>query len=176
LDIEGAPVVRHVVDAAMSSSVDQVVVVLGHEAHAVEEAIPRDERVRTVVNPDYRLGQSTSLRVGLDGLGPEVRAAVILLSDQPGITGNDVDAVVAAWREGRGPVVRASYSGHPGHPTLCDRSIWPQVRELRGDVGVRALLKEHPDWEATVEVGGAPPPDIDTEEDYARVRESLHGP
>ena len=170
LDLDGRPVVRHVVDTALASAVDRVVVVVGREAEAVERAVAGDERVRTVRNPDYRDGQSTSLRAGLAALEPEVGAAVILLGDQPGIATSAVNAVIEAWRDGRGPVVQASYSGFPGHPTLCDRSIWSQVRAIKGDVGLRALLREHSDWVTVVEVGGSAPHDIDTEEDYARVR------
>jgi molybdenum cofactor cytidylyltransferase len=170
LDLDGRPVVRHVVETALASRVEQVVVVVGAEGEAVEGAVAGDERVRTVRNVDYRAGQSTSLRTGLAALGPEVGAAVILLGDQPGIAGAAIDAVIEAWQEGRGPVVRAAYSGFPSHPTLCARSIWPQVRAIEGDVGLRTLLREHRDWVATVEVGGSPPADIDTEEDYARVR------
>jgi molybdenum cofactor cytidylyltransferase len=165
-----------VVDAATSSSVDEVVVVLGHEAAAVERVIRGSPRVRTAQNADYRSGQSTSLRTGLGALGPEVDAAVVLLGDQPGVTPATIDAVVTAWRAGRGPMVRAAYSGRPGHPTLCGRGVWPRIHEVEGDVGLRDLIAEHPDWVDSVEVGGVPPRDIDTEEDYVRVRTLLEGP
>src|SRR5206468_12687796 len=127
-------------------------------------------RTESVINPDYGEGQSTSLRVGVGAAGPGSRAVVVLLGDQPGVGPDAIDAVVAAWRAGAGPVVQASYGGRPAHPTLFDRSVWPELETLSGDEGARSLLDRHPEWRTSVEVGGDPPEDIDTADDYERVR------
>jgi CTP:molybdopterin cytidylyltransferase MocA len=164
-----------VIQAALRSPAEQIVVVVGASADQVRGTIPEDPRIDVVENARHRTGQASSLRTGLDSLRSEVEAAVILLGDQPRVAPSAVDAVVAAWRAGAGPVVRASYSGRPGHPTLCDRAIWPALHRIGGDTGVRALLAEHPDWSATVELGGEPPADIDTEADYRRIRETYEG-
>lgn len=163
---------RHVVDAARDSrSLDEVVVVLGDEAGRVADALATAEGLRFVTNPEYADGQSTSLRAGLRGLGPEVEAAVVLLGDQPEIRPAAIDAVVEAYRSGRGPVVQASYSGMPSHPTLMVRAIWEQLlAEVGGDEGARGVLDGHPEWRWNVEVGGSPPTDVDTEIDYERAR------
>jgi len=73
-------------------------VVLGHRAEEIRSAVPEDERVRVVENPEHERGQSTSLAAGLRSLGPESEAAVVLLGDQPGTA----PAAVAAFRSGLG--------------------------------------------------------------------------
>jgi CTP:molybdopterin cytidylyltransferase MocA len=133
-------------------------------------------RSRYVLNEDYAAGQATSLRAGLRSAHPESAAAVILLGDQPGVREGAVRAVVQAWLEGVGPVVQASYGGRGGHPTLVGRSIWPALASATGDEGARGLLGEHPEWRRLVEVGGDPPEDIDTQEDYERLRASFFSP
>jgi molybdenum cofactor cytidylyltransferase len=175
LDLGGRPVLRHVVEAALASPLDRVVVVLGHREGEVAAALPRDPRLRIVSNPQYRRGQSTSLRAGLRAAG-EAGAAVILLGDQPGVRAEAIEAVVRAWREGAGAVVQASYSGRAAHPTLLDRSVWEEVGEEAGDQGARDVLARHPEWRALVEVGGDPPPDIDTERDYEQVSRAYRNP
>jgi molybdenum cofactor cytidylyltransferase len=171
LDLGGIPVIRHVVDAARAtSSLQEVVVVLGHEAGRVAGALAAAEGLRFVINPDYAQGQSTSLRAGLRALGPEVEAAVVLLGDQPEVRSAAIDAVIEAYRSGRGPVVQASYSGIPSHPTLLARAVWEElVAGAAGDEGARGALAGHPEWRWSVEMGGSPPSDIDTETDYERV-------
>jgi molybdenum cofactor cytidylyltransferase len=171
LDLAGRPVLRHVVDAALASPLDEVVVVLGHLAGEIGTAVPRDARVRTVVNGRYALGQSTSLAAGLEAAGPGSEAAVVLLGDQPGIRPDAVAAVVAAFAAaGAAAVVQASYGGRPAHPTLLGREVWGRLLpELEGDRGARQILEGHPEWRSLVEVGGDPPLDIDTERDYERV-------
>jgi len=177
LDLGGKPVLEHVVDAALASALDEVVVVLGHRAEEIRSAVPEDERVRVVENPEHERGQSTSLAAGLRSLGPESEAAVVLLGDQPGTAPAAVAAVVAAYRDGLGPVVQASYGGRPAHPTLLARRVWAEVvAETAGDEGARSVLAARPEWRALVEVGGAPPDDIDTETDYERVRRAFEQP
>jgi len=170
LDLGGRPVVRHVVDAAVASPADEVVVVVGHVGEAVAEAAGSDPKVRIVENLDYSSGQSTSFHAGLDALGPDVEAAVFLLGDQPGIRTEAIAVVVEAFRGGAGPVVQASYGSRPAHPILIAREVWAELQRIGGDEGARAMLRGHPGWVSRVEVGGDRPDDIDTAEDYARVR------
>lgn len=170
LDLGGIPVLRHVLDAAVAGGLDEVVVVLGHHAREIVDAVPPTGRVRIASNPQYADGQSTSLRTGLQAVEAGSEAAVILLGDQPWVRPDAIAAVVAAFRNGNGPVVQATYEGRPAHPTLLGRSVWATVvEESEGDEGARAVLGRHPEWVAAAEVGGAPPEDIDTEEDYARL-------
>lgn len=175
LDLSGKPMLRHVVDAALASPLDEVLVVLGHAAPQVAAVLPASPRVRTVHNPRFARGQSTSVRAGLDAAG-SAQAAVFLLGDQPGVRPEAIEAVVQAWRGGAGPVVQASYGGRPAHPTLLDRSVWAEVASVVGDEGARTVLSRHPEWRTLVEVGGEPPEDVDTEEDYQRVRDRFRGP
>ena len=150
--------------------------VLGHAASEVATALRLPAGARIVVNPDFSEGQATSLRAGLLQLSSECRAAVILLGDQPGVAPEAVRAVIGAYEEGAGPVVQATYGGRPGHPVLFDRRVWPDVLAVEGDVGARDLLVQHPEWVTLVEVGGLPPPDVDTWEDYRRLCEEGTNP
>jgi molybdenum cofactor cytidylyltransferase len=169
-------VLQHVLDAAAASRLDRIVVVLGHAAQDVAARLRLPPRSGILLNQEYAEGQSTSLRAGLQSAGPEAVAAVVLLGDQPGVRAEAIEAVVQAWRAGKGPVVQASYEGRPAHPTLFDRSVWSELGQVQGDEGARSILIAHPEWHSTVEVGGRPPEDIDTEEDYARVKAAFGRP
>jgi molybdenum cofactor cytidylyltransferase len=150
--------------------VDEIVVVLGHRAHEIAAAVPATGRARFATNPDYAAGQATSFRTGLRAASDRSDAAVILLGDQPAVRPEAVTALIEAWRGGRGPVVQAAYDGLPGHPVLFDRPVWPELERAEGDEGARGILAAHPEWLALIEVAGSPPRDIDTEEDYERLR------
>jgi CTP:molybdopterin cytidylyltransferase MocA len=110
-----------------SRKVSDVVVVLG--AHAVET----DARV--VQCPEWERGPGASLRCGLAALGDEVEAAVVVLGDGPGIDPRAIDRIVAAWREGAGNRVAATYGGVRLHPLLLARDAWNEIPEA----GMRAL-------------------------------------
>ena len=100
-------------------SVEDVVVVLG--AHDVETD------ARTVRCEEWERGPGASLRCGLAALGAGVEAAVVVLADGPDLAPEAVDRVVAAWREGDGDVVAASYGGVRGHPVVLARAAWASV-------------------------------------------------
>lgn len=169
LPLEGKPLLQHVLDAAARAGLDDVIVVLGHAADEVARELRLPPGARTVVNPDFRSGQSSSLRAGLAAVAPDAGAVVVLLGDQPRLSPRAIEAVTAAYRAGRGPVIQASYGGRGGHPVLLDRGVWTEVLAVEGDVGARDILARHPEWVRAVEVGGRPPTDVDTWEDYERV-------
>ena len=170
LDLAGKPALQYVVDVLEVAPVDEIVVVLGHHAGEIAAALATTDRTRMAVNADFAAGQSTSFRTGLRSASERSQAAVILLGDQPSIRMEVVAAVVDAWRGGSGPVVQAAYGDVPGHPVLFDRSLWPEIERGVGDEGARGILAAHPEWQTFIDVGGTPPRDIDTEEDYALVR------
>lgn len=169
LELRGRPLLQHAVDAAFEAGLDEIVVVLGHQAGEVAAALTLPEGARAVVNPNYVEGQSSSLRAGLRAVSLQVRAAVVLLGDQPGVSPAAIRAVAGAYEEAGGPVVQAAYGGQPGHPVLIDRRIWPEIETVEGDVGARDILSAHPEWVTTVNVGGDPPQDVDTWADYRRI-------
>jgi CTP:molybdopterin cytidylyltransferase MocA len=119
-----APVLARV---RRARSVGEVVVVKG--AHEV------DSDARVVSCPDWARGPGASLRRGLAVLPPEAEAAVVVLADGPMLAPEAVDRVVAAWRDGDGDVVAASYGGDRGHPVVLGRAVWARIP----DEGARAL-------------------------------------
>ncbi|HWD09809.1 MAG TPA: nucleotidyltransferase family protein [Actinomycetota bacterium] len=172
LTLDGRPVLQHVVDAAAApgSGLGEVVVVLGHLAGEVASALSLPLSARTVVNPDYATGQAGSMRTGLGAAAPESEAAVVLLGDQPGMPAAHIGAVVRAFGGGAGPIVQASFRGTPSHPVLFARSVWPELMAVTGDKGAREVIKAHPDWVVRVDLDAEIPPDLDTMEDYERLR------
>jgi CTP:molybdopterin cytidylyltransferase MocA len=118
------PVVQRVRE---SPEIAEVVAVLG--AHSVETS------ARVVDCPEWEIGAGASLRCGLAALADGVEAAVVVLGDGPGIDPRAIDRVVAAWRDGAGDRVAASYGGIRLHPLLLARRTWNEIP----DEGLRGL-------------------------------------
>ncbi len=185
LPLAGKPLLQHVLDAAGASCLDQLVLVLGHAADEVRDALalPARPPVSVVVNCEWEAGQSTSLRAGLRATDARAAAIAVLLGDQPGVSAALVDQVaagfLAAGAAAARPVWEDDRGGRtPGHPVFLARAIWLEVERLAGDQGARALFSAHPDWLVEVPIAGAAPGDLDDWQDYeqARVGEAARCP
>ncbi len=173
LRLGGKSLLRHVVEAALASPVDEVVVVLGHGAAELELELPRDPRVRTAFNPDYATGQSSSVKAGINVLAPQAQAAVFLLGDQPLVSSRAIAALVGAFRSGGSAVVRPRYRGTPGNPVLFSRALFAELLQVTGDQGGRELLARHQAEVAMVDLNLESPVDIDTKKDYSQLVRNL---
>jgi molybdenum cofactor cytidylyltransferase len=173
LELEGRPLLQHVLDAAAASGLDEVVVVLGHDSERIASTLELPPGTRVVVNHDYEAGQSTSLRAGLDSVDPRADAAAILLGDQPRLTSSAIRKALDAFRAREAPIMRALWQGQPGHPVVLARSEWGSVKKLKGDKGARDLVAASARVEV-IEMGEPPVADVDTWEQYERLRD--HGP
>lgn len=166
LVVRGRTLVQHAVDAA-SPVVDEVVVVLGHDADAVEASLTLSANARAVLNPAYAQGQSTSLAAGLRACATGARAAVVLLGDQPGIAERHIRSLVSAFEATGAEIVRIRFRDGPG-PALLARAVWAEAERLTGDAGARALFDEHPERVRWVTLDEDAPPDVDVPEDLDR--------
>jgi molybdenum cofactor cytidylyltransferase len=170
LDWGGRPLVRVVAEHALAAQLDRVLVVVGAAAEAVAVALA-GLPAEIVENPAYVEGQSTSLRTGIAALGPEVDAALVLLGDQPFITPAIVERIVGAWRASGAAIVAPVYRGQRGNPVLFARAVFDELLAIQGDQGARAILAADPARVHLVPFDDDRPlADIDTPEDYLRLR------
>lgn len=164
--VDGKPLAQHAIDALVAAEVGEVLVVTGHDADAVEAVLwlPPNGRFRR--NDAYRDGQSTSLATAFHSVSDDSEAAVVLLADQPGIRGSDVQSLIERFRATSAQIVRLRFSDGPG-PALLSREIFAEAGHLHGDVGARVLIASHPEWVEDVDVARPAPRDVDTPQDLA---------
>lgn len=170
LELDDKPLVRHVVERALVSALDEVIVVTGAHADAIDAALA-DRWVRLVHNDRYEQGMGTSLAAGVAALGDDVDAIVVLLADQPAIRPEAIDRAIGAWRETGAPVVMACYGDERGHPVLFSRECFRELAALDGDSGGRDVIRARRDRLVLVDGGlPSPPADVDTEEAWAALQ------
>jgi CTP:molybdopterin cytidylyltransferase MocA len=166
LEVGGRPLVRHVIEAASDGGCHVINAVVAEDG--VSDAI--GGAANCIPNPDAASGQASSLRVGLQSMPEEIAGALVMLGDQPLVGARTVGVLLRAWRrEGSRPAVAASYGDRSWlPPVLLDRSLWPELMSLKGDVGARRLFDRRPELIDTVPAAGRPD-DVDTPDDYARI-------
>ena len=141
-DLDGLPLVRRVVVAALASRAWPVLVVTGHAAAEVREALSGLE-VAIAHNTRYAEGLSTSLRTGLAALPADSTGALILLGDMPGIGAPLLDRMIGDFARAPGlDAVVPVRAGRRGNPALLGRALFDAAANLSGDEGARGLLRQ----------------------------------
>ncbi|WP_232702255.1 nucleotidyltransferase family protein [Halobacterium wangiae] len=135
---DGTPMVRRSAETLLAAGLDEVVVVLGHEADRVREALGGLD-VSFVENPEFESGQASSVRAGVRALG-DVDAAVFALGDMPYVAPDSVAALVAAHDADMGTALAAGCDGQRGNPVLFDSTHFPALAERDGDIGGKQVL------------------------------------
>lgn len=166
LEVGGEPLVRRVVGTAVEAGLDPVVVVVGHEADGVRAALD-GIACRTVDNPDYERGMTTSLRAGIAALPAGTPAAVMILADMPRVTPGMLAELAAAHAAERPPLVLSEYGGVLAPPTLFDRALFAELLALPDDRCPRSVVRRHREAAVVRRWPAAALADLDRPEDLA---------
>ncbi len=168
LDWGGKPVIRRAVERVRVGGVDEVLVVVAREA-AIREALS-GLPVRFVENPEPEAGQASSIARGVAALGPGASAVLIALGDQPALPPEVIPRLVETFNQTGKAIVAPLYRGVQGNPVLFAAAVFPELRALTGDRGARSVVEKDPARVTLVSFDLAMPADLDTFEDYERLR------
>jgi CTP:molybdopterin cytidylyltransferase MocA len=172
--LDSRPILQHVLDRLADVPLADVVVIVGDDADEIEDGIDwRSER--RVRNPEPGFGLSSSLRIGLEAVGPGSQAALIVLGDQPRLDAEVVRSIIATGVTEERPITVPSYAADGGrNPVLLARTAFALAATATGDRGLGPLIGAHPELVTIVEVAGAgigQNPDVDTRADLVRMLE-----
>ncbi len=171
LMVGGRTLLEHVLETVRDANVDEIVVVLGHEANRVRSHVSFDG-ARSVVNPAYAEGMSSSIRAGVQAADARSDGFLIVLGDQPFVDPATIDTLMARRNASSAKILIPTYKGRRGNPVLLDRSLSEEVQSITGDQGCRAIFGRH--TQGILEVPVDDPGilvDLDTPEQIARAEE-----
>jgi len=172
--INGRPLVRIVVDAALGSKARPVIVVTGHQRERVEAALA-GLPVQVVHNPNFSDGLGTSLKAGIAAVPPQADGAIVCLGDMPQVDAALIDRLIAAFDPDKGALaVVPTIAGKRGNPVVWSRRFFPDLMAVEGDVGARHLIGRYAEAVTDVPLTGtAALTDIDTPEALRAVKAEL---
>ncbi len=173
---QGKTLLQHVLENLIRSNIDEIILVLGHEAEAIQKSRGGFQTrpyagIKIVINPDYPQGMASSLRQGLLAMDPGSEAFLVVLADQPGIGPEIINQIIDAFQRAdpRRGIARPVYRGLRGHPVLISVRYLQEALQLQGDVGARQILMNHPEDILEIEADQEGIlKDIDTHEEYQR--------
>lgn len=159
-------IVEQAVDNLLGSAVNEVIVVVGYKAEDVIKAIAA-KPIKLAINPDYEQGMSTSIIAGLNLVHGRVQGVMLALGDQPLVNSQTIDRLIEEFYNHDKGIAVPTYQGRRGHPIIFAIKYKEQMLKLRGDVGGRQIIEDHPGDVLEVAVNSESiVADFDTTDDY----------
>ena len=175
--LDGQPIVRRVVETALSTKARPIIAATGYARDSVAAALEGLD-VELAFNPNFASGLASSLRVGLGALPHDVAGALVLLGDMPRIEPSLIDALIDAFLARKDALAAIPlHEGRRGNPVLLGRGLFDAAMRLTGDEGARGLIGALSSGEL-VEVQASDTStvfDIDTPDDLAAAQSFRNG-
>ncbi len=166
LEVGGRTILDRILDAIEASTVEEAIVVLGHEPEAVR-SIVEAHGVSAVLNPEHEKGMTSSFQAGLRGVTAD--AAFLVLGDQLGLDSALLDAMAELLESDTDAmIVSPVHNGRRGHPVLFREHLFQEMLGLGDDETVREVVLHHDREHKSVEGGMWCTLDFDTPEDFER--------
>ena len=152
LSIGGQTFIERIVDALRKAGLQNIIVVLGHDAEAMRQKIAHLP-VTILVNPDYKKGQLSSLRVAIRYLLPNDRCGGLLvhLVDHPYIEAALVNLLIERFEDSGKLIAVPRFHGKRGHPVIFARSLFDELLNAPEDQGAKAVVNAHRDETLEIE-------------------------
>jgi len=146
LPIDGQTFIEKIVAALKASRVDKIILVLGHNADEMKRRIERLP-VTILINPEYKLGQLSSLQVAVRCLqaDPSCDGMLVHLVDHPYLDSALVDLMIERFYDSKKLIVVPRWRGKRGHPVLFARQLFAELLAAPLDQGAKAVVNAHRD-------------------------------
>lgn len=170
--LEGEALIHRAARQALEAGVDPLIVVLGHEAERVREALEGVDCL-IALNPEHARGVNRSLKAGMAELPPAASAVIVMLADMPHVSTTMLRAMIARYRTGTAPLVISDYGGINAPPMLYDRVLFDELGAMEGEGCGRQVVKRHRPEADVMPWPAEALADLDVPADYERVRAAL---
>jgi molybdenum cofactor cytidylyltransferase len=174
LKLKGKYLLEYVLNAALDSKLNRVVLVLGHDHQKILQTLGNStthECLQLVINHHYLEGQSRSLKAGLSIIRDRFPAVMFLLGDQPMLDSNTIDHLLNKFHYSGKDICVPICNGKRRNPAIFNRIFYDQLMAIEGDIGARDIIRANPDRVLYVEIDN---PlyfvDIDSQKDFENLQ------
>jgi len=142
-EIQGIPLIKFSVKNILASSVDELIIVLGHQREIIEKLIDKHEKIKFIFNKDFETGISSSIKVGLSHLSKNTEAFFISLGDMPMVNSNIYNQLIKSRNQK--DIIVPTYKSRQGNPVLFNKSMKSEIMSISGDFGAKKILEINKD-------------------------------
>ena len=149
-EIQSIPLIKLTVKNILASSINELIIVLGHQKEIIEKLIDKNEKIKFVLNKNFKSGMASSIKAGLNHLSKNAEAFFICLGDMPMVNSDIYNQLIKSRNQKN--IVVPTYNGQQGNPVLFDKSMKETVINITGDAGAKKILELNKDKILNLEI------------------------
>ena len=142
-EIQGIALIKHSVKNILFSSIDELIIVTGHQKEIIEKLIDKNEKIKFIFNKNFKTGMASSIKTGIKSLSNKTNFFFICLGDMPLVSQNTYNLLIK--HKDNSEIIVPNYKGRQGNPILFAKSMIDQIMTIEGDVGAKKILNKFQD-------------------------------
>jgi|SRR5690348_1804610 len=139
----GISFVQHLVNATRHARIGVRRIVLGAGADEIRDQLGVDPAM-IVVNPDWELGQLSSIQAGIRSLPEGTEGIVLCPVDHPLVSANLISNLIHQFDSSGKLIVLPAFRGQRGHPVIFRSTLYDELLAAPVDIGARQVVWAHP--------------------------------
>ena len=135
------PLINHSLTTLIKSKVKTIIIVLGYQKKEIKKIIKKNKKNVYVTNNKFRLGMSSSIKIGLKKISKKDKGFIIVQSDMPFIKTSIINKIYNSILYKKKIVHVLKYKKKIGNPIGFNISILSKFKKIKGDIGARYMVK-----------------------------------
>ena len=137
----GKTVIRRVVNDLIDTGLDLIYIVT-RAGNQMDSSLLKPG-ILVILNKHSKEGMSSSIKVALANIAPDVDAVLITNGDMPFFGSENYRKLIADWRDEGSGIVSSSLHGIPRNPVIFSKEYFPDLMEITGDAGGREIVMKN---------------------------------
>ena len=170
----GTPFLLCITRPLLQAGVENITLVLGHQAEQLIPAVPEAEKIQVIINRNYEAGQFSSIQAGVWAMPDSLAGVLLCLIDQPHIHSATYRIVLDKARRMAEKIWIPTYRSRQGHPVFLPGWLLAEIKRQPTAISLRDLLFRFLKEIEKVEVDDPGIlEDMDTPEDLQRLEKEI---
>jgi molybdenum cofactor cytidylyltransferase len=152
-EIDGVPLIKYAVKNILGSSVDELIIVVGHEKEIIEKIIGDNKKIKIVYNKDFVSGVASSIKIGLENISKKSESFFISLGNMPDVNQNIYNKLIKSKNsynkklslKHKKEIIIPTFENQYGNPILFSKFMKEKIMKIKGDNGTKEVIQRNKD-------------------------------
>ena len=148
-EINGVPLIKYAVKNILGSTVDELIIVVGHEKEIIEKIIGNNKKIKFIYNNDFTSGVASSIKIGLKNISKKSEAFFICLGDMPNVNQNIYNKLIKSRskynrklnKKYKKEIIIPTFENQYGNPILFSKFMKEKIMKIKGDNGAKEIIQ-----------------------------------